>query len=72
MTGRRTIHRGRVLLWQFIDRIEYAVTSIKLRILDKICGPAPLTLADRQREAAKDRLQRAFPMIDLDRKERKD
>jgi hypothetical protein len=53
-----------------VDRIEYAVMSIRLAILDWICGPEPTTSADRQREADKDRLQRAFPTIDLDRKER--
>jgi hypothetical protein len=51
-----------------VDRIEYAVMSVRLAILDWICGPEPTTSADRQREADKDRLQRAFPAIDLDRK----
>lgn len=71
MMGQRTIDRGRILLWQFIDRIEYAMTSIRLRILDKICGPEPRTLADRQREFAKERLQRAFPTVDIDHKDQK-
>ena len=53
-----------------VDRIEYAVMSVRLAILDWICGPEPTTSADRQREADKNRLQRAFPAIDLDRKER--
>jgi hypothetical protein len=51
-----------------IDRIEYAVTSVRLAIRDRIWGPEPATLADRQREAQKEKLQRAFPAIDLDRK----
>ena len=51
-----------------VDRIEYAVMSVRLAILDWICGPEPPTSADRQREADKDRLQDAFPAIDLDRK----
>jgi hypothetical protein len=53
-----------------VDRIEYAVMSVRLAILDWICGPEPTTSADRQREADKDRLQDAFPAIDLDRKGR--
>jgi hypothetical protein len=53
-----------------VDRIEYAVMSVRLAILDWICGPEPPTSADRQREADKDRLQRAFPAIELDRKGR--
>jgi hypothetical protein len=54
-----------------VDRIGYAVMSVRLAILDWICGPEPTTSADRQREADKDRLQGAFPAIDLDRKRRK-
>jgi hypothetical protein len=57
--------------WSWVvDRIEYAVMSVRLAILDWICGPEPTTSADRQREADKDRLQRAFPTVDLDRKGR--
>jgi hypothetical protein len=57
--------------WSWVvDRIEYAVMSVRLAILDWICGPEPTTSADRQREADKNRLQRAFPAIDLDRKGR--
>jgi len=56
-------------LWYWIaDRLEYAVTSVRLAILDRVCGPEPLTPADRQRETEHDRLQRAFPAIDIDRK----
>ena len=58
--------------WSWVvDRIEYAVMSVRLVILDWICGPEPIASADRQREADKDRLQEAFPAIDLDRKGRK-
>jgi len=46
-----------------IDRIEYAVTSVRLAILDRIWGPELATLADRQREAQKEKLKRAFPAI---------
>lgn len=58
----------RVRSW-LIDRIEYAATSVRLAILDWICGPEPTTAADRQREAEKDRLQRAFPAINIDQKD---
>lgn len=54
-----------------VDRIEDAVMSVRLAILDWICGPEPTTSADRQRDADKDRLQDAFPAIDLDRQGRK-
>ena len=29
--------------WRIIDRIEYAATSVRLAILDRICCPEPLT-----------------------------
>jgi hypothetical protein len=55
--------------WSWVvDRIEYAAMSVKFAILDWIYGPEPPTSADRQREADKGRLQRAFPAIGLDRK----
>jgi hypothetical protein len=50
------------------DRIEYAVTSVRLAIIDRICGPESRTLADIQREAEKEMLQRTFRAMDLDRK----
>jgi hypothetical protein len=56
-------------LWSWaVDRIEYAITSARLTIVDKVCGPEPPTQADRQREAVKEELRRAFPAIDLDRR----
>jgi hypothetical protein len=60
----------RFLSWA-IDGIGYAVTSVRLAILDWISGPEPPTPADRQREAERERLQRALPAIDLDRKRSK-
>jgi hypothetical protein len=60
----------RFWLW-IIDRIGYPVTSMRLAIFDSICGPEPATWADRQREAEHERLQRAFPAMDLDRKRSK-
>lgn len=57
------------LFWQVIDRFEYAVTSMRLAIVDRVYGPDPPTQADRQREAEKERLQRAFPAINIDCKQ---
>jgi hypothetical protein len=60
---------GSTSVWAWItDRIDYAVTSVRLAIVDKICGPEPSTEADRQREAQKEELHRAFPAIDIDHK----
>jgi hypothetical protein len=57
------------LFWRrIVDRVEYALTSARLAVLDKICGPEPLTEADEIRERRRKRLQRAFPGIDIDRK----
>jgi CheY-like chemotaxis protein len=53
-----------------MDRVNYAITSLQLCILDWICGPEPPTLADRRREAENERLQRMFPTIDIDGKGR--
>ncbi len=58
---------ARFWLWA-IDGIGYAVTSVRLAILDWISGPEPPTPADRQREAEHEQLHRAFPKIDIDRK----
>jgi len=55
-------------VWSVMDRFDYAITSVRLRVVDWICGPDPPTAADRQREAEHERLQRAFPRIDIDRK----
>ncbi len=54
------------LFWRILDRVDHAIMSVRLRILDWICGPEPPTRADRQREQAHERLQRAFPEIDID------
>ena len=54
------------LFWRILDGVDYAIISVRLRILDWIYGPEPLTPADRQREAEHERLQRAFPEVDID------
>jgi hypothetical protein len=48
------------LSWGIADRAEYALTSLRLAILDKICGPEPLTQADEVRERRRKRLKRHF------------
>ena len=58
----------RLTSW-IIDRIEYAVTSVRLAVVDRVCGPEPPTLADRRREADRERLPRAFPPLDISGKE---
>jgi hypothetical protein len=40
----------RVIL-QVVDRVDYAATSVRLLIFDRLNGPEPLTEADREREA---------------------
>jgi hypothetical protein len=53
--------------WQrLVDVIDYAATSVRLRVLDRIAGPVPETEVDRIREAEKERLQRTFPAVDID------
>jgi hypothetical protein len=54
------------LFSRILDRVDYLITSARLRVLDWICGPEPPTAADRQRERDRDRLRKAFPKIDFD------
>jgi hypothetical protein len=51
---------------QIADRIDYAVTSARLAILDRLAGPMPKTWADNIRERERERLQKAFPEVDVD------
>jgi hypothetical protein len=50
------------------EAVGYVIMSARLRLVDMIYGPEPPTPADRQREIEKERLQRAFASIDIDRK----
>jgi hypothetical protein len=43
------------LLSRALDRVDYLITSARLRVLDWVCGPEPLTPADEQRERDHDR-----------------
>jgi hypothetical protein len=56
------------LFRRMLDAADYAIISVRLRLVDWIGGPELPTPADRQREAEHDRLQRAFPAIDIDHK----
>ena len=59
--------RGIRQAWrQFVDRISYAATFAPLWLLDRIAGPEPPTDADMAREREKERLQQAFPGVDID------
>jgi hypothetical protein len=49
-----------------LDRLDYVVTSAGLWASEWICGPEPLTPADRQRERDHYRLRTAFPKVDID------
>jgi hypothetical protein len=69
MRSKITAIRVSARFWSWaIDGIGYAVTSVRLAILDWICGPEPPTAADQRREEEHARLQRAFPAIDINRK----
>ena len=48
--------------------VGLALAIVGLAVLDKICGPEPLTEVDKIRERRRKRLQEAFPGIDIDRK----
>jgi hypothetical protein len=49
-----------------LDRLDYLITFARLRVLDWICGPEPLTPADKRRERERHRLRKAFPELDID------
>ena len=48
------------LFWGALDRVDYAVTVVRCRIVDFIVGPEPPTPADEQREVEHKRLRNAF------------
>ena len=55
------------LFWEALDRVAYALTFARLWLFDVIHGPEPPTPADEKREADRERLQKAFPGIDLEK-----
>jgi hypothetical protein len=56
--------RLRRLFWRVADDLDYLVTHATLRILDALAGPLPETQADRQRNRDRERLEKAFPVIE--------
>jgi len=64
--GRAREGRLRLLWRELVDRLAYASTLARLWIYDRIAGPFPMTDADVVRERDIERLQRAFPDVDID------
>jgi hypothetical protein len=56
--------RLRRLFWRIADGLDYWLTLTRLRILDALTGPLPETSEDQQREADRERIERAFPKIE--------
>ena len=54
----------RRFLWRVVDHVDYVLTLTRLRILDVLTGPLPETPEDQQREADRERIERAFPKIE--------
>ena len=54
------------LVSRALDHLDYLITLARLRVLDWVCGPAPRTPADEERERERDRLRKAFPKVDID------
>ena len=55
----------RRLFWRVADHLGYLLTLAWLRILHAVCGPEPETPRDQQRERDRERIERAFPEIEL-------
>jgi hypothetical protein len=49
-----------------LDGLDCLITSTRLRVLDWVWGPEPLTPADERRERERDQLRKAFPKVDID------
>ena len=64
MSERRPHHDPlRLLCWQVVDYLDYALTLARLRILDALAGPEPETPADQQREEDREQIEWALPKI---------
>jgi hypothetical protein len=55
-----------------LDHLDYLITYARLRVLDWVCGPEPLTPADKRREREHDRLRKSFPKVDIDGQHRQE
>ena len=49
-----------------LDHLGAALDLAILWVLDRLAGPMPETLADKMREARRERLRKAFPAVDID------
>jgi hypothetical protein len=45
------------LFWRFVDAVDYWILQLRLCIVDAICGPEPLTAADKERGGDRDRMR---------------
>jgi hypothetical protein len=51
---------GRIF-WSIVDRLDYVLTLVRLRILDAVAGPEPEMPADQKREKDREQIEREFP-----------
>jgi hypothetical protein len=51
----------RRLFWRMADDLDYLVTLLRLRILDRLAGPLPETPSDQQRARDRERIKERFP-----------
>ena len=57
----RPLHRA---VCGVVDRLDYLLTLVRLRLLDALAGPLPETLADQQRQRDHEVIKKAFPDIE--------
>ena len=53
------------LFCHVVDHFDYLWTLATLRILDAVAGPEPEAPADQPRGRDRERIERAFPKIEL-------
>ncbi len=49
-----------------VDAADYWLIQARLGIVDTVCGREPPTVADKMREADRERVRKAFPEIGVD------
>jgi len=47
-----------------VDRLDYLLTLVRLRLLDALAGPLPETPADQQRQRDHEVIKKVFPNIE--------
>jgi hypothetical protein len=45
------------LFWRFVDAVDDWILQLRMCIVDAICGPEPLTAADKERAGNRDRMR---------------